>query len=98
MHCSKSTDPQGPERGKIYFSENQVPNLISEGVMVLPDVVKTYNESVAIDGFGGKVADSTGKENGGEEEWVETDEEVNELFNNARDVGVVTLDLLGLYL
>ena len=28
LHRSKSTYPEGPERGKIYFSENQVPNLV----------------------------------------------------------------------
>lgn len=98
LHRSKSTDLQGPEQGNIYFSENQVPNLISEGAMVLPDVVKTYNESVAINAFGGEIVDSTGKENEGEEEWIGIDEEVNELFNNAKDTKVVISDLLELYL
>lgn len=31
LHLSKSTDPKGPEQGKIYFSENQVPDLIDLG-------------------------------------------------------------------
>lgn len=31
LHRSKSTHPEGPERGKIYFSENQVPDFIKQG-------------------------------------------------------------------
>lgn len=31
LHQSKSTNPDALDRGKIYFSENPVPDLIEEG-------------------------------------------------------------------
>lgn len=68
LHYSKSTDSQGPEQKNIYFSENQVPNLIRKGAIVLLDVVETYNKFVPIDTFGREIVDSTGKENKGEKE------------------------------
>ena len=36
LHRLKSTYPEGPERDKIYFSENQVPNLVQLGLTHLP--------------------------------------------------------------
>lgn len=67
LHCAKSTNLEVLEQEKIYFSENQVSNLISKRVIVLLDIVKTYNKCVAIDCFREKIADSTGKKNGREE-------------------------------
>lgn len=31
LYRSKSTLPEGPEQGKIYFLENQVPDLVKQG-------------------------------------------------------------------
>ena len=49
LHRSKSTYPKGPERGKIYFLENQVPNLISLELNHLPQAVKEYKKAVRKD-------------------------------------------------
>ncbi len=46
LYRSKSTHPEGPERGKIYFSKNQVPDLIKLGLVHLPKAVKVYKEVV----------------------------------------------------
>lgn len=36
LHRSKSTYPEGSKYGKIYFSKNQVPNLVKLGLNHLP--------------------------------------------------------------
>ena len=46
LHRSKSTYPEGSKRGKIYFSENQVLNLVQLGLTHLPQAVKAYKEAV----------------------------------------------------
>ena len=38
--------PEGPERDKIYFSENQVPNLIKQRKKHLPQAIKSYKLAV----------------------------------------------------
>lgn len=49
LHRSKSTHPKGPDRGKIYFSENQIPDLIKQGKEHLPQAVKSYKQAVTKD-------------------------------------------------
>ncbi len=49
LHISKSTYPQGPKHGKIYFSENQVPNLLEQGKDHLSRAIKSYKETVKKD-------------------------------------------------
>lgn len=46
LYRSKSTDPKGPEQGKIYFSENQVPDLVDLGQTYLARAIASYNESI----------------------------------------------------
>lgn len=84
MHKSKSTYPQGPERGKNYFSENQVPDLITLGLEHLPKAVRAYKEVVRKDIVDVKdkaaaVLDDTGG-----------NEAVDDLFRQAQEDGAVT--------
>lgn len=87
MHRSKSTYPEGPKHGKIYFSENQVPNLVQLGLTHLPRAVKAskkavqknkvHKASILEDGVGNKVVD--------------------ELFRQARKDATVTSNLTDLF-
>lgn len=45
LYRSKSTYPESPEYSKIYFLENQVPNLINLGLNHLSRVLKAYKEA-----------------------------------------------------
>lgn len=84
LYRSKSTYSDGPERSKIYFSENQVSNLIKLGLNHLPQAMKSYKKAVQKDmmhkykasmledGFGNEV--------------------VNELFRQAKEDATVTSD------
>lgn len=98
LYRSKSTIPDGPGTGKIYFSENQVPNLLKEGKKNLYRAVDMYNDTVTKN----KVLDPTSDEDTREglqiPELVGQNESVNELFNQARDEATVTSDLSELYL
>ncbi len=49
LHWSKSTYPESPEQGKIYFSENQVPDLIKLGLEYLPKTVRFDKEAIRKD-------------------------------------------------
>lgn len=84
LHRSRSTYLEGPERSKIYFSENQVPDLIKLSLEYLPHVVKAYKEAV--------------RKNSAHSEAAEADtvnESVEELFRQARDDLAITSDLFG---
>lgn len=87
LHRSKSTYPKGPERGKIYFSENQVPDLISLGLNHLPRAVKAYKEAVRKDYVHDEKALDAEPGN----------ETVDELFREAKDNAAVTSNLEDLY-
>lgn len=41
LNRSKSALPDGPKHGKIYFSENEVPDLIKEGMDILPKAMNS---------------------------------------------------------
>lgn len=47
LYRSKSTIPDGPKPGKIYFSENAAPDLLEEGEAVLHREVDRYNLSLS---------------------------------------------------
>ena len=43
LHQSKSTIPEGPEPGKIYFSENEATDLLNQGIEHLRKSIDLYN-------------------------------------------------------
>lgn len=43
LYRSKSTVPESSEPGKVYFSENPAPNLILNGIKLLPAQVEAFN-------------------------------------------------------
>lgn len=49
LHRSKSTQSQGPERGKVYFSKNQVPDLMKQRLEHLLKAIKAYKKVVRND-------------------------------------------------
>lgn len=49
LHRLKSTYPEGLEHGKIYFSENQIPNLLEQGKKHLSWAIKSYKKAVKKD-------------------------------------------------
>lgn len=61
------------------------------------DIIETYNISIIIDGFGNKIVNNTKKKDREEKKWIKIDK-VNKLFNNTKNIKVVLLDLLELYL
>ncbi len=96
LYRSKSTIPDGPSTG-IYFSENQVPDLLKRGKKNLHRAIDSYNDTV----FKNNVLDPTSdvaKKNVGIPELVGQNENVNELFNQERDEAMATSDLSELYL
>lgn len=88
LHRSKSTYSEGSEHGKIYFSENQVPNLVKLGLNHLPQAVKAYKEAVQKDKV--HVSGTFILEEG-------ENEAVDELFRQAKEDAAVTSDLTDLF-
>lgn len=99
LHRSKSTHPTGPQSGKIYFSENQIPNLLKQGKENLHRAIESYKVSV----YQNVILSST-IERGALDVPVQIpeldgqNESVNELFSQAREEAAVTSDLSELYL
>ena len=87
LHRSKSTYPKGSEYGKIYFSKNQVSNLVQLGLTHLSQVVKAYKEAVQKD----KVHKTSILEDRARNKIVD------KLFRQAREDAVVTSDLTDLF-
>ena len=84
LHRSKSTYLEGPKRGEIYFSENQVPDLIKLNLKYLPRAVKAYKKAV--------------QKNSAHDKAVEVDtinKSIEKLFRQARNNSAVTSDLFG---
>lgn len=103
LYQSKSTCPEGLERGKIYFAENQAPDLLKQGLEAFPQAATAYNDTVlknrvpdAPDKLGGPVGGGDDIEDSAELERI--NEHVNKLFNQVGDEGAVTADLSELYL
>lgn len=46
LYRSKSTYLEEPKHGKIYFSENQVPDFVKLGLEHLSQAIKAYKETV----------------------------------------------------
>lgn len=89
LYRSKSTYSDGLERSKIYFSENQVSNLINLGLNHLPQAIKAYKEAVQKDMMHKYEAFILEDRFG--------NEVVNELFRQAREDATVTFDLSDLF-
>ena len=83
LHRSRSTFLEGPERGKIYFSENQVPDLINLSLEYLPRAVKAYKEAIWKNSI---------YKNADDAEAETINESVEELFRQARDESAITSD------
>lgn len=94
LHRSKSTDPKDPEQGKIYFSENQVPDLIDLGQKYLARAIALYNESIER-GQGG--TDAIDEDALASEPDEGENEIVDELFNRAQEEALVTSEVLELF-
>lgn len=100
LHRSKSTNPDGPQKGKIYFSENQVPDLLLEGKQAFSQQTYLYNKSIRENLILSTIdTKAMATENPPELEELEgSNESVNELFNSARAESNLTSDLSGLLL
>lgn len=97
LYRSKSTIPDSPGTSKIYFSENQVLNLLKERKRILHRAVDLYNNTITKN----KVLDPTSEVNREDmqiSELVGQNKSVNKLFNQAKNEAMATLDLLELYL
>lgn len=46
LYRSKLSYPDNPERGKIYFFENQVPDLLMQGKAYLHPNIFSYNKAI----------------------------------------------------
>lgn len=99
LHRSKSTHPTGPQSGKIYFSENQIPNLLKQGKENLHRAIELYKMLVYQN-----VILSSNIEREAPDVPVQIpeldgqNESVNELFSQAREEAAITSDLSELYL
>lgn len=57
LYRSRSTHPNGPIVGKVYFSENHVPDLIAEGKFAIIRSAQAYNESILKNQLANKIVD-----------------------------------------
>ena len=89
LHRSRFTYSEGLERGKIYFSENQVPDLIKLRQNHLPQAVKAYKEAVWKNSMDIKRTLMPDDEYG--------NKAIDELFRQAREDAAVTSDLTELF-
>ena len=97
LYRSRSTTPDRPESGKIYFSENPVLDLLDEGIKQLPLLIRAFNQSL----YKTERHEETGQ-GASEDQPIEldtgTDEKVNELFLSAREDLTLTSNLINLYI
>ena len=105
LHRSKSTNPDGPDKGKIYFSENEVPDLVKEGCEAMWKAIEAYNKSIEENGIMSKINNEAVLETleaaGETSELFEldgADKLINEMFNSAREGADLTSDLSELFL
>lgn len=105
LYRSRSTTPDGPEPGKIFFSENPAPDLWKEGLNQLHISVWAFNESLRKN----EAIEDPAIENGNEASGIGTveypieidlgaNEEVNELFSSARASLGITSNLANAYI
>ena len=95
LYRSKSTYPSGSGQGKIYFSENQVLDIIKQGRKHLHQAIEAYKNSIDKNHVLGL---ATLEKNLQLPELEGQNKRVNELFNQARDNAAITSDLSELYL
>lgn len=86
LHRSRSTYFESPEHGKIYFSENQVSDLIKLRLEYLPLAVKAYKKAVWKNSAHSVAADESDTVN----------KSVEELFRQTRDDSAVTSNFFGI--
>ncbi|MCJ1344729.1 hypothetical protein MMC31_002932, partial [Peltigera leucophlebia] len=97
LHRSKSNVPEGPEQGKIYFLENEAPDLLTEGIEHLRKSIDLYNKSVKNNHT--LIRDDVTEEEQAAErlaiaaELEGTNEIINKLFTAAREDADHTSDL-----
>lgn len=107
LYRSQSIIPEGSEPGKIYYSENPVPDLLKEGIEQLHLSVWAFNQLLQKTGDEG--FDGSSGVNGNNVETganvshpIELDvgrnEEVNELFSTAREGLTLTSNLTDIYI
>lgn len=97
LYRSRSTTPDRPESGKIYFSENPVLDLLDEGIKQLPLSIRAFNQSL----YKTERHEETGQGASADhpiELDAGTDEKVNELFLSAREDLTLTSNLINLYI
>ena len=100
LYRSQSTIPDGPEPGKVYFSENPCPDLWNEGLQQLHLSVWAFNKSL----HNNKISDEhiePGTDGTAEypiELDPEANEEIDELFSLARASSGVTTNLANAYI
>lgn len=105
LYRSRSTTPDGPEPGKIFFSENPAPDLWKEGLNQLHISVWAFNESLRKN----EAIEDLAIENGNEASGIGTaeypmeldlgaNEEVNELFSSTRASLGITSNLANVYI
>lgn len=93
---SRSTTPEGPQRGKIYFSENPVPDLISGGIKILRHNIGVFNESLEKNEIFTTFTDSTKAESNADhihDMDAGSNAVVNEIFITAQEASNLTSDL-----
>ena len=83
LHRSMSIFFEGPEHGKIYFSENQFPNLINLSLEYLPRAIKAYREAIWKNSV---------YKNADDAKPMTINKSIEELFKQARDDSAVTSD------
>lgn len=89
LYRSRSTYLEGLERSKIYFSENQVSNLIKLRQNHLPQAVKAYKKAIWRNSVDIERILMLNDESG--------NKAVDELFRQAKEYAAVILDLTELF-
>lgn len=104
LYRSQSIIPEGLEPGKIYFSENPVPDLLKEGIKQLHISVWEFNQSLQrarVDDLSGSNGEDVAV-GANADRPIELDaggnEEVNELFSTARAGLTLTSNLTDVYI
>ena len=105
LHRSRSTIPEGPEAGKIYFSINPMPDLVDEGIKELPTAVAAFNESLKKKRFvlaEENDAEDQATDGSSVNQPIEFDIQVNkaidEIFSSAHEVSSLTSSLVDTYI
>ena len=103
LYRSRSTVPEGPRQGHIYFSENPMPNLIAEGIGNLAAAVSLFNKSVGKNNVPSSQSTEETESGTSFDHPVDLDADsinpvVDELFLEARGASSMTSDLAGILL